>query len=153
MTQPFGGKRAIRRKDPVIRRKPSWVDGSLAGHHALHLRAAAIRDRPPSSAVIRRLGCLLSCQRPHGRRDSKQAESKLTSRAQLTLGRGVRGQCTVGGMPRRKRKALEPRPTAKPQTSDQAPGEEVVQVNDRYSGGGPAPESEPSEHAQHQTGG
>jgi hypothetical protein len=55
-------------------------------------------------------------------------------------------------MPRRRRKT-GPRPTAKPQTSDQAPGEEVVQVNDQYSGGGPAPETEPSEHDQHQTGG
>lgn len=44
-------------------------------------------------------------------------------------------------------------PTAKPQTSDQAPGEEVVQVNDQYAGGGPAPESAPSERDQHQTGG
>ncbi|MHB8588772.1 MAG: hypothetical protein ACYDA0_07965 [Candidatus Dormibacteraceae bacterium] len=56
-------------------------------------------------------------------------------------------------MPRRRRKAGGSRPTAKPQTSDQAPGEEVVQVNDQYSGGRPAPESEPSEHDQHQTGG
>ena len=59
-------------------------------------------------------------------------------------------------MPRRKRKAVGSRPTAKPQTSDQAPGEEVVQVNDQYTGGRPAPDiepSEPSEHAQHQTGG
>jgi hypothetical protein len=56
-------------------------------------------------------------------------------------------------MRRRKRIPHEPRPTAKPQTSDQAPGEEVVQVNDKYAGGGPAPEVEPSEHAQHPTGG
>jgi hypothetical protein len=65
---------------------------------------------------------------------------------------GDGGRCTVGGMPRRRRKT-EPQPTAKPQTSDQAPGEEVVQVNDQYSGGGPAPETEPSEHDQHPTGG
>jgi hypothetical protein len=38
-------------------------------------------------------------------------------------------------------------------TSDQAPGEDVVQVNDRYAGGGPPPELEESEHGQHQTGG
>jgi hypothetical protein len=44
-------------------------------------------------------------------------------------------------------------PTAKPQSSDQAPGEEVVQVNDRYVGGGPPPEPEPRRDAQHQTGG
>jgi hypothetical protein len=55
-------------------------------------------------------------------------------------------------MRRRKRKTGT-KPTAKPQTSDQAPGEEVVQVNDQYAGGGPAPEVEPSEHAQHPTGG
>lgn len=54
---------------------------------------------------------------------------------------------------RRKRKTVEPQPTAKPKTSDQAPGEEVVQVNDKYAGGGPAPDVEPSEHAQHPTGG
>jgi hypothetical protein len=53
----------------------------------------------------------------------------------------------------RKRKKIGSQPTAKPQTSDQAPGEEVVQVNDQYAGGGPAPEVEPSEHAQHPTGG
>jgi hypothetical protein len=38
-------------------------------------------------------------------------------------------------------------------TSDQAPGEESVQVNDRYSGGGPPLESAQSENGQHQTGG
>jgi hypothetical protein len=63
------------------------------------------------------------------------------------------GRCTVGVMSRRKRKATEPKPTAKPKTSDQAPGEEVVQVNDQYAGGGPPPDVEPSEHAQHPTGG
>jgi hypothetical protein len=56
-------------------------------------------------------------------------------------------------MSRRKRKVIDPQPSAKPTTSDQAPGEEVVQVNDQYAGGGPAPEVEPSEHAQHPTGG
>jgi hypothetical protein len=55
-------------------------------------------------------------------------------------------------MRRRKRKTGN-QPTAKPQTSDQAPGEEVVQVNDKYVGGGPAREVLPSEHAQHPTGG
>ena len=43
-------------------------------------------------------------------------------------------------MRRRKRKTTGTQPTAKPQTSDQAPGEEVVQVNDQYVGGGPARE-------------
>ncbi|HEV2029786.1 MAG TPA: glycosyltransferase family 87 protein [Candidatus Dormibacteraeota bacterium] len=57
------------------------------------------------------------------------------------------------GMPRRKRNKSEAQPTAKPQTSDQAPGEEVVQVNDQYTGGGPAPSAKPSEHDQHSTGG
>ena len=56
-------------------------------------------------------------------------------------------------MPRRKRKPPEGNPTAKPQTSDQAPGEEVVQVNDRYVGGGPPRDVLPSEHGQHPTGG
>ena len=41
-----------------------------------------------------------------------------------------------------------------PARSDQAPGEEVVQVNDAYVGGGPPPEGEPSlTDDQHQTGG
>ena len=37
-------------------------------------------------------------------------------------------------------------------SSDQAPGEETVQVNDQYAGGGPPPDSD-SEHDQHHTGG
>jgi hypothetical protein len=57
------------------------------------------------------------------------------------------------GMPRRKRQSPPLRPTAKPQTSDQAPGEEAVQVNDRYKGGESPPEAGPREEAQHQTGG
>lgn len=41
-----------------------------------------------------------------------------------------------------------------PDRSDQAPGEEVVQVNDAYAGGGPPPEAEPLQQAeQHPTGG
>jgi len=36
-------------------------------------------------------------------------------------------------------------------TSDQAPGEDVIQVNDQYAGG--KPRLEDSEHDQHQTGG
>jgi hypothetical protein len=56
-------------------------------------------------------------------------------------------------MPRRKRNRPETPPTAKPQTSDQAPGEEVVQVNDQYKGSEPAPDMEQEEQAQHQTGG
>ena len=55
-------------------------------------------------------------------------------------------------MPRRKRKGGSA-PTAKPQGSDQAPGEEVVQVNDRYRGGEPPPNMKQEEQAQHQTGG
>jgi hypothetical protein len=44
--------------------------------------------------------------------------------------------------------------TATPESSDQAPGEEVVQVNDQYTGGGPPPEAEPApEDEQHPTGG
>jgi hypothetical protein len=56
-------------------------------------------------------------------------------------------------MTRKRRKDIAPQPTAKPKSSDQAPGEEVVQVNDQYAGGGRPPEAEPSEHGQHQTGG
>ncbi len=38
--------------------------------------------------------------------------------------------------------------------SGQAPGEEAVQVNDRYQGGGPPPDADPSvEEKQHPTGG
>jgi hypothetical protein len=56
-------------------------------------------------------------------------------------------------MPRRKRKTTGPAPTPKAQTSDQAPGEETVQVNDQYRGGGAAPDMKQEEQAQHQTGG
>jgi hypothetical protein len=56
-------------------------------------------------------------------------------------------------MPRRKRKTPGSAPTAKPQSSDQAPGEEVVQVNDQYKGGDAAPDMTQEEQAQHQTGG
>jgi hypothetical protein len=44
-------------------------------------------------------------------------------------------------------------PTPKPQTSDQAPGEEVVQVNDAYVGGAQASEDKPDADMQHPTGG
>lgn len=41
-----------------------------------------------------------------------------------------------------------------PERSDQAPGEEVVQVNDRYRGGGPPPRDENHrDDEQHPTGG
>ena len=41
-----------------------------------------------------------------------------------------------------------------PERSDQAPGEEVVQVNDRYCGGGPPPLDEAhGDDEQHPTGG
>jgi hypothetical protein len=43
--------------------------------------------------------------------------------------------------------------TPRKATSDQAPGEDVVQVNDRYMGGGTPLELDESEHGQHQTGG
>ena len=46
-----------------------------------------------------------------------------------------------------------PEPEPEP-SSDQAPGEETVQVNDQYSGGRPAPDKEPSQESeQHPTGG
>jgi hypothetical protein len=60
---------------------------------------------------------------------------------------------TVGIMRRRKRKEIDAHPTAKAQSSDQAPGEEVVQVNDRYKRDAPAPDMTQEEQAQHQTGG
>jgi hypothetical protein len=56
-------------------------------------------------------------------------------------------------MPRRKGHRSEAPPTAKPKSSDQAPGEEVVQVNDQYRGDEPAPDMQQEEQAQHQTGG
>ena len=56
-------------------------------------------------------------------------------------------------MARRKRKDKDARPTAKPQSSDQAPGEEVVQVNDSYKRDAAAPDMTQEEQAQHQTGG
>ncbi len=41
-----------------------------------------------------------------------------------------------------------------PTRSDQAPGEETVQVNDPYVGGDPGPQEETSQsNDQHQTGG
>jgi hypothetical protein len=41
-----------------------------------------------------------------------------------------------------------------PESSDQAPGEEVVHLNDAYVGGGPPPEQEPHlDDDQHRTGG
>jgi hypothetical protein len=50
----------------------------------------------------------------------------------------------------------EPGKTPKPKPEDarggQRPGEEPVQVNDPYGGGGPAPE-QPTDDKQHPTGG
>lgn len=63
-----------------------------------------------------------------------------------------------GGRSARIREVPSPRP-ASPETdlekrSDQAPGEEVVQVNDPYRGGGPPPEEQHGkEDEQHPTGG
>jgi hypothetical protein len=62
-------------------------------------------------------------------------------------------RATVEGMARRKRKGTGDRPTAEPKSSDQAPGEEVVQVNDQYKRGAAAPDLTQEEQAQHQTGG
>ena len=45
-----------------------------------------------------------------------------------------------------------PKPARPSVGIDQRPGEEVVQVNDAYDGGGPAPE-QPTEDEQHPTGG
>ena len=47
-----------------------------------------------------------------------------------------------------------PAPANEGQRSDQHPGEEVVQVNDPYEGGAPAPtEPAPNQDDQHPTGG
>lgn len=53
-----------------------------------------------------------------------------------------------------KRRAAGEKRWKAPRRSDQRPGEEVVQVNDAYTGGGPPPEAEP-QHSddQHRTGG
>jgi hypothetical protein len=50
---------------------------------------------------------------------------------------------------------VDPRPVwTPPERSDQAPGEEVVQVNDAYTGGGPPPDDETrKDDEQHPTGG
>ena len=54
---------------------------------------------------------------------------------------------------RRRKRAIDPVDHDKP-SSDQAPGEEVVQVNDAYRGGGPPPEDEAhQDDEQHPTGG
>jgi hypothetical protein len=46
------------------------------------------------------------------------------------------------------------KPIPEDKRSGQAPGEEAVQVNDRYQGGGPPPDADPSvEEEQHPTGG
>jgi hypothetical protein len=51
-------------------------------------------------------------------------------------------------------KPMEDRPDSATEQDDQAPGEEVVQVNDAYAGGGPPPEADPHQNAdQHPTGG
>ena len=56
-------------------------------------------------------------------------------------------------MARRKRHQNGAKPTAKPKTSDQAPGEQVVQVNDKYVVNGPPPGDAPQHDEQHKTGG
>ena len=52
----------------------------------------------------------------------------------------------------RKPAGKRPKPARTSVGIDQRPGEEVVQVNDAYDGGGPAPK-QPTEDEQHQTGG
>jgi hypothetical protein len=54
---------------------------------------------------------------------------------------------------RRLRKGPAEPTRMKPLPSDQAPGEETVQVNDQYAGGGSPPPRKPSGDDQHQTGG
>lgn len=53
----------------------------------------------------------------------------------------------------RRRKRLTDPVNHKQRRSDQAPGEEVVQVNDRYVGGGPPPSRLPIDDDKHLTGG
>jgi|GEM_PF-5500311 hypothetical protein len=50
------------------------------------------------------------------------------------------------------RDSKRPKPAQPAVGLDQRPGEEVVQVNDAYNGGGPAP-GHPTEDEQHPTGG
>lgn len=54
---------------------------------------------------------------------------------------------------RRPRKRVTDAVNRKESRSDQAPGEEVVQVNDKYIGGGPPPSQSPPDDDQHRTGG
>lgn len=54
---------------------------------------------------------------------------------------------------RRVRKRLTDPINHKQRRSDQAPGEDVAQVNDKYRGGGPPPSKYPLEDDQHHTGG
>jgi len=56
-------------------------------------------------------------------------------------------------VPRKKREVPAERVWSPPEKSDQPPGEEVVQVNDVYSGGEAPPEAEPIKETQHPTGG
>ena len=51
-----------------------------------------------------------------------------------------------------RRDSKRPKPAQPAVGIDQRPGEEVVQVNDAYNGGGPAPDH-PTEDEQHPTGG
>lgn len=53
---------------------------------------------------------------------------------------------------RRRKRATDPI-NHKQSRSDQAPGEEVVQVSDKYVGGGPPPSKYPLDDDQHRTGG
>ena len=54
---------------------------------------------------------------------------------------------------RRARKRVTDPINHKQPRSDQAPGEEVVQVNDKYVGGGPPPSKLPIDDDKHLTGG
>ena len=54
---------------------------------------------------------------------------------------------------RRPRKRVTDAVNHKQPRSDQAPGEDVVQVNDKYVGGGPPPSTQPIQDDKHHTGG
>ena len=54
---------------------------------------------------------------------------------------------------RRRRRRLTDATGRRAPSSDQAPGEEAVQVNDKYRGGGAPPSKYPLQDDQHHTGG
>jgi len=69
---------------------------------------------------------------------------------------GAKQKTVTGRIKATRRRRHQPGALAtaqRPVSSDQAPGEETVQVNDQYVGGGPPPSQSITGHDQHQTGG